>query len=465
VSFNGSNFWFANLTLPALFGRFVTSRMAPESSKPVPDDGSATAPQHPRRDRMTDEEDTIELGWYLRSLRRRWKLAAAGVLIGGALGFGYASNQPLLYEGVTTLLIVPPSQSNAPQMNPATFRPIVENASLASEVISELKLGAGADALTPLKFVEDALQVEEVRGTNIVRVRVTLHDPKIAAEASGLVAGKAIALTQQISQQSGASTQGQLKGYVTGAQERLTKAETALLSYKQGAQVELLKEDSDAQLKERGDLLRLVVNIEAEKARLGSALTEIKQQRPLLTNARMPATEEALRRAAADAKTVRDKDADLNSRNPGASRGEADSQHLDLSNPYVNPVYQTLDFQIAQSRTRIAALEKERDELVIVKKIGGKELALLSELYRRQIEQARLQANFDLATRIYDDLAFRFEQSRTQPVGSTAQLQIIDNALPAERPVSRRRAHYATYGALAGLVLSVMLIPLWENRA
>ena len=83
----------------------------------------------------------------------------------------------------------------------------------------------------------------------------------------------------------------------------------------------------------------------------------------------------------------------------GLVKGEVDSQHLDLTNPFVNPVYQTLDFQIATTRTRIAALERGRDELMNVKKLGGKELAQLNELYRREIEQARLQANFDLATK------------------------------------------------------------------
>ena len=118
----------------------------------------------------------------------------------------------------------------------------------------------------------------------------------------------------------------------------------------------------------------------------------------------------------------------------------------------------------ATSTQRIAALEKERDELVIVKKIGGSELALLRELYRRQIEQARLQANFDLATRVHGDLALRHEQSRTQPLGSTAQLQVIDEALPADRPVSRRRLQFATFGAAGGFFLAVVLAAFWEAR-
>ena len=413
---------------------------------------------------MTEEEDIIDLRRYLGVMQRRWKLVAAGALAGGALAFLFANSQPLRYEGITTLLVIPPTQAEATQVSPSTFRALVANASLAAQVIAELKLGGGDDAYTPQRFLEDALQVEEVRGTNIVRVRVTLRDPRAAAAASRLLASKAIALTQQISQQGGASIQSQLKNYLTDALTRLASAEKELLAYKQGAQVELLKEDTNAQLKERGDLLRLVVDIEAEKARLASALTELKEQQPLLSSGRMPGAEDALRRADADARAARTKDDELKGRKPGSSSGQVDSQHLDLTNVYVNPVYQTLDFQITTSRTRIAALEKERDELVVVKKIGGSELALLSELYRRQIEQARLQANFDLATRVHDDLALRHEQSRTQPLGNTSQLQVIDDALPPDRPISRRRLQYGTFGAAAGFVLTVMLAAFRETR-
>ena len=140
------------------------------------------------------------------------------------------------------------------------------------------------------------------------------------------------------------------------------------------------------------------------------------------------------------------------------AKAEAEPQFLDLTNPFVNPVYQTLDFQIATARTRIAALEKERDELLNVKKLGGKELTQLSELYRREIEQARLQASFDLATRVYGDLGLRYEQSRTQPVGTAAQLQVVDDALPSDRPVARRRLQYGVFGS--GLDWSMVLVAL-----
>ena len=127
-------------------------------------------------------------------------------------------------------------------------------------------------------------------------------------------------------------------------------------------------------------------------------------------------------------------------------------------------MYQALEVQIATSRVNLAALERQRDELVNVKKIGGTEVAGLRELYQRQSEEARLQANLNLATRVYSELAVRHAQIRAQSPGATAQLTVVDEAQPPDRPVSRRRLQHATYGAVAGLILSVVLVPLWENR-
>ena len=89
----------------------------------------------------------------------------------------------------------------------------------------------------------------------------------------------------------------------------------------------------------------------------------------------------------------------------------------------------------------------------------------MRELYKREIEQARLQASFDLATRVYGDLVVRYEQSRTQPLGNTAQLQVIDNALPPDIPVSPRLVQYGMFGAVAGLVITMMFTLLWEARS
>ena len=67
-----------------------------------------------------------------------------------------------------------------------------------AQVIAELHL---EDQLNPRSFVDSALSADEVRGTQMVRVTVTLPNPELAADASRRLTSKAILLAQQIDRQ------------------------------------------------------------------------------------------------------------------------------------------------------------------------------------------------------------------------------------------------------------------------
>lgn len=428
-------------------------------------------------------EDELDIHWYVEAIQRRWQWVLAASLIGALGAFAYATTRTILYEAVTTLMIAYPTRTAASaETSPQAFTTIVENASLASELVREIHLDQAPHNLTPQGFLERALAVESVAGTSVLQLKVRLQDSALAAEASRRLAQKVIALTRSLSQQEGSTIQEQLKGHLDGAASRLEASEKELLAFQQQAQVELLKEDTQAMLDERGDLLKLVIAIESEKARLAAAEQEIKRQEPVLSVGRAVGGEEALRRfdakrnadtppkaAAATAETRRQ--AVTGAREDGGERPQgrdtsADAELLDLTNPFVNPVYQTLDFQIATSRTRLAALEQERRQLVDVRKLGGEAFSRLSELYRRQIDLARRQTNFDLAKKIHSDLSVRFEESRTAVLGTSPQLQLVDPAITPDRPVSRRRGLLTVVGLLTGF-LAMSLIVLtregWER--
>jgi len=388
------------------------------------------------------DDDAIDLMWYGTVFRRRWKLMLGCAVAAAAIAWFVASGQRIRYEGVTSLLVVPPSKPGATgtQATPATFRAILENASIAKQVVEELQLNGPPHSLTPQSFLERAVVVEDEPGTNIIRVKVRLEDPTQAAEASRRIAGKAIALTRQLTEAEGVAVQEQLKVHLTEAATRLNTAERELLDYQQRAQLDLLKEDTKAMLGERGELLKLLIDIESEKARLQAAETELSKQKPTLTIPRAVGAEEALRRTD-DTREV-----------------------LDPTNAFINPVYQSLDYQIAISRTRLAALEQQRRQLIEVKGIAGAELTKLSELYRRQIDLARLQTGFDLAKRVHSDLAVRFEESRTQAFGNSAQLQLVSDAILPDRPVSRRRAQWSALGFVVGLLAVGLVALVLESR-
>ena len=507
------------------------------SSAATGDGGSAARPGLSPATSSTRMEEELDLGWYLYPLRRRWKLVAGGVLVGAVAGLAGASLRPVLYEGVTTILI---GRSDSVVAS-ATSRALIENHTLAAETLAEIGI-----QVSPQAFVSSALVVEQVPGTNVMKVRVTFPDAVAAAQTSKLLSQRAVELNRRIASDEGSAVRSQLKMLLDQSAERLKAAEEQYLDYQDQAQVELLRRDTDRMIRERGELLRLRIDIETEKARLAASEQEILKHDRVLSLPRAAAAEAALQRGADRTSTVeandeivrraadqiaaladrtdkplalspstnnvqgrnpdpnngKDKDKDKEDENKGklvrrdpmkdTSRElnerfaaqsaaiavtqeamreiavpgthEARFDALDLSHPFINPVYQTLAFQIATSRTRLAALERQHREMTVVRKLGGNRFGELSDLYRRTGELAKLENNLDLARRVYGDLTVKYEQSRSESVDSMVQLQIVDEAMPPERSLPRKRAQATALGMTVGFVAAGLAALAWGSR-
>jgi len=135
-------------------------------------------------------EDEIDLTRYFQVFARHWLLLVVVALVGGAYGFGVSRFRPILYEGVTTVLVLPPSKVDVRSASTANFRALLENLTHSLQVINELGLDKPPFSLTPQRFHDEAMQIEEVAGTNLVKVRVRLSDPARAMEASKRLAQK-----------------------------------------------------------------------------------------------------------------------------------------------------------------------------------------------------------------------------------------------------------------------------------
>ena len=205
------------------------------------------------------------------------------------------------------------------------------------------------------------------------------------------------------------------------------------------AQIEALRKDIDALLGQRAGLLPLLVEIQTEKAKLAKAEEQLSQRDRVGTIRRTIDSDPTLMEAARASTNERTR-----------------LLGLQVRNEYLNGVCVTLDQQIVASRTKLSGLEKQRAELIDVRKLDASQLAQLNLLYTREAELDRLQTEFELAKRIYVEVSTRYEQARLQVAGRSAQLQIADDALAPDRPIGPRVVRNTALAIVFGFVLSII---------
>jgi uncharacterized protein involved in exopolysaccharide biosynthesis len=396
-------------------------------------------PQEPES--MYEEE--IDLRHYVPVLWRFRLVIAIVTILCGVAAFVISELTPRTYEATVKLVVSPPKTGAVGEIGStisvATFRSLIENQSLGAKIVEEFGLNKPPHSVTAFMFVTRMVKVEAVRDTTVIVVRVSLWDPNLAAKVANRIAQAAEQLAEQLSQEETVSARDIIRAQLDESQKRLDQAEANLESFRKRAQLELLRKDVDAMLGQRGTLLALLVDIQAEKARLSQAEAQLAKRDRVETLKRSidtdPAAMEAMRRG-------------------GAETGSL--LPLQLRNESFNPVYENLDQVISTSRTRLAGLEKQRTELIDVRGLDRDQQAKLSLLYEQEGALSRLQTEYDIAKEVYVDVSKRYEQARLQVAGRSAQLQLMDAALPPDRPVSRHVVRSTAVGLVVGFMLMVI---------
>jgi len=374
---------------------------------------------------ITDADDDAGLREYVLVLVRFWWLLLGVSIVFGVVTYTNGRLSPKVYEATVKLVVSPPKTVQVGEMVPAisvgTFRSLIENQAIAAQIVKEFRLDAEPLRLTPQRFLASALGIETPRDTNVIILRVRLANRELPAGVANRLAVLATDLASRLSQDETVHTRDAIKAQVDQSRAQLDAAETRLGHFRQQAQLEALRKDVEAELSQRSLLLPLAVDIATERATLARAEEELAKRQSVRTVRRTIDRDPALMEAGKD-----------------AGRSASGLLGLETRNEYISEVYDNIDQQIAESRAKLSGLEKRRAELVDARKLGGAQLAKLNLLYEREAELKRLETEYDLAEKIYLDVATRFEQVRLQVSGRTAQLQLLDAALTPDLPVGPR---------------------------
>ena len=373
---------------------------------------------------------------------RRWVLAAALLAAVGAAA--YRLWLPQEYESTSTLAVIPPSSEEGQSIavpNVNTFRALIQNYGLAADVITHFKLHEPPDELTPREFLEEAMTVEEIRGTTLLRIRVRLERPNTAPLVANDTASRAVALALAVTQQETIDTRDLLRQQAAEAEARLKESETALLAYQREAQIELLRRDVDIKLKQRERLQEVGLSLAAERAKATRVESELARREPITTLTRSIDEDEVAVLEAA--------------RSSGASSDQL--LRMQVKSERANPVFEDLDSLVANSRATVAGLEREHSDLL--KSVPATGMPTLLQLYERQIDLNRLETRYKLAQRVYDEVMLRLEQTRVKVASKSAQLQLVDKA-SVDRPLPRRVLSFALVGFMFGAFAAICVVGL-----
>jgi uncharacterized protein involved in exopolysaccharide biosynthesis len=395
------------------------------------------------------DDDEIDLAAQVRTLWAYRRIIVATAVVCAAIAAGFALTRSRTYEATAAVVLNQSKLGDRVDVvaaSVATFQPLLQSRSIAASVIQEFGLDKAPRNVSVTQFFDDVVTVEPVRNSTVFLLKIVLDDPILAARVVNRVADKAIDMSRQVSQQEASRSRDDLQQQRDDARTRMEQAGEALRKFRETSQLELLRKDVDAMLGQRGELLGLLIQIETEKARLARAEQELAGRQRIGTVKRSIDSDPAMMESA---------------RKTGESSGSLLS--LETRNEFVNGVYETLDTQVASSRTTLAALERRKAQVVDVRKLGASQLTQLTRLYQLENDQARLEMERDLATGVYRQVATAYETARVQVASRSAQLAILDPAVAPDRPASRHVARNTLIGLIAGLIFASIGAAIHSN--
>jgi hypothetical protein len=257
-------------------------------------------------------------------------------------------------------------------------------------VVRQLRLDEGKSPITPAALLANHVRVEDVWGRDLLRVHVTLPDPRLAADVANALAESAARAKPEQNAPQDVLTTDTLRRQRDYALERLRHAEASL-----GAA-------GDRTVAESEHTLRLDIEIEAEQAAIAKAELELRKT---------PAEQSAA----------------------------------------WTPRRAMLNEEIVRRRTRLSGLQRER--AIRTRPAAFSSSSRDREESPGQPTPVSTHVDYEVARQVYSAAAARYEEAVVRQYTDRVRVEVLERAEVPEAPVPRGRGASTALGALAGLIL------------
>jgi uncharacterized protein involved in exopolysaccharide biosynthesis len=406
-------------------------------------------------------------------LRGKWIIAAITIiamLVSGIFSFFIISPT---YEARTTLMVSPlvpknppPTQESAyntllsylsqyPQMTLETYRVQVTNPHILNQVIKDLNLDPEKYDLNSLR---DAIDVEAVKDTNLIRITVKDKNPEMAARMANTLAPRFVDFLSNALQEQMGKSAAFLKTQMQEEQKNLQAATEELKKFMaQPQSVNELQQDIEAKLKLITDfktqLVQLDVDEKATRASLESARARLSKEPKFLDLQKSVIDDPVMAGLAA-----------------GKSDGKmSDVAGLTMKSQEINENYTMLNNKVAELEVTLSGIISQKAAISDnIRKTQAELESLQATLAEKQTEYNRLQQQFTVAQDTYNTFLQKYQEARitTSSKIGDANIMVVSPAIVPDRPVAPKKALNVAIAMVLGLmvgVFTVFFLDYWQK--
>jgi capsular exopolysaccharide synthesis family protein len=454
------------------------------------------------------EEKQINLSDYLRVIfRRRWLIALVFLgFVGSAAAFSFLTRT--IYQASTTIMVEKEGgmddyifTGTAMMRSDSKIRnqvEIIKSRSLAQAVVHELlsvpqgkafqEAFAATKRTSPsedrlIKVVQSNLSVNPIRDTDIIEVKMTAPDPKMAALLANTVAQEYHKKSLQISRGEISEVRKFLQNQLDIVKDSLLLAEEAQKEYMQTEAVSALPDETKELVRQLAEFEALLneakIELESSQKRLAYMRAQLDERKGRLLDEITQISTPVIQRQ-------REEMAELE-----AMRAEYVSQGVEEEHPkmqqILNRIKETKNELIAETNQLVSRNLTLKDPLAYSQDLLGEILSLeieiqsysakadglqsivdrynqrMNSLPEKSLRLARLERSTKTGENIYLMLKEKYEEARIKEAGQIGNVRIIDAAVPPESPIKPKKKLNVLLGALLGLLLGGTAAILLES--
>ena len=454
------------------------------------------------------EEKQVTLNDYLRILlRRKWLILLTFLCFtGSAVAFSFLMTP--IYQACTTIMVEKEGgmedyiftmptmigsdskiRNQVEILKSRTLAEAVVKAVLDSPhqkafeniVMTKSKVTPSKDQFT--KMIQENLSVTPIRDTDIIEVKMTAPNPRMAALLANTVASEYHKRSLQISRGEISEVRQFLQNQLQIVQDSLLLAEEGLKDYMQSEEVSALPEETKEMIKQLAEFESLLneANIELESnqrrlaymkrqldERKGRLLDEITQiSTPVIQKLRSEMANLEAMRAEYMSQGVQETHPKMQqilnrieeTKNKLiAETSQLVSRNLTLKDPLAYS--QDLLGNILSLEIEIQSLSAKADGL---QKIVNRYSARMNKLPEKSLKLARLERSTTVGENIFLMLKEKYEEVRIKEAGQIGNVRIIDKAVAPESPIKPKKKLNVLLGAFLGLLLGGGIAVLLES--